>query len=122
MPTPGSTLVLGRDDVVRLLDMPACIDAVERGFLSHARGESMAPGVLGTGVEGGGFHVKTAGMFDPVSGRPVFAAKINANFPGNPDRNGLPTIQGLLALFDARNGRLLAIMDSMEITILRTAA
>jgi alanine dehydrogenase len=116
------TLILARHEVARFLDMPACIDAVERGFLSHARGEAIAPAVLGTHVEGGGFHVKTAGMFDAVAGRPVFAAKINANFPGNPDQNGLPTIQGMLALFDAGNGRVLALMDSMEITILRTAA
>ena len=122
MQTAPSTLILARHEVARLLGMPACIDAVERGFLSHARGESIAPAVLGTHVEGGGFHVKTAGMFDADAGRPVFAAKINANFPGNPDQNGLPTIQGLLALFDAGNGRLLALMDSMEITILRTAA
>src|SRR5687767_349751 len=122
MLVPPSTLILGRPEVTRLLDMPACIAAVERAFLSHARGDSIPPAVLGTHVEGGGFHVKTAGMFDAVAGRPVFAAKINANFPGNPDKNGLPTIQGLLALFDAGDGRVLALMDSMEITILRTAA
>ena len=27
---------------------------------------------------------------------PTFAAKVNANFPGNPDRGGLPTIQGVI--------------------------
>ena len=116
------TLIVRRDDVARLLGMRACIDAVERAFLRHARGEAVPPAVLGTHVEGGGFHVKTAGMLDAIDGRPVFAAKVNANFPGNRDRNGLPTIQGVLALFDAANGRLLALLDSIEITILRTAA
>jgi ornithine cyclodeaminase/alanine dehydrogenase-like protein (mu-crystallin family) len=72
-------------------------------------------------VEHGGFHVKTAGM--RADGEPaVFAAKVNANFPSNPDRYGLPTIQGVLALFDAVNGRLLALLDSIEITSIRTAA
>ncbi len=51
-----------------------------------------------------------------------FAAKINANFPGNPDRHGLPTIQGMIGLFDTANGRALALLDSIEITTLRTAA
>jgi ornithine cyclodeaminase/alanine dehydrogenase-like protein (mu-crystallin family) len=118
---PG-TLVLTREDVVDLLPMPACIGAVERGFECHARGESIAPGVLGTHVEAGGFHVKTAGLRDGTEGRPMFAAKVNANFPANPDRRGLPTIQGVIALFDAADGRVLALLDSIEITSLRTAA
>ena len=102
--------------------MPECIAAVERAFLRHARGEAIPPAVLGVHVESGGFHVKTAGMFDAIDGRPVFAAKVNANFPGNPERHGLPTIQGVIALFDAANGRVLALFDSIEITVLRTAA
>ncbi len=121
-PSSVRTVILGRCDVSKLLDMPTCIEAVERAFLSHSRGETISPALLGTHVEGGGFHVKTAGMFDADAGHPVFAAKMNANFPGNPDQNGLPTIQGVLALFDAANGRLLALIDSIEITILRTAA
>lgn len=116
------TLVLTREDVVRLLPIAACIEAVERGFQRHARGESIAPGILGTHVESGGFHVKTAGLRDAVEGRPVFAAKVNANFPANPDQRGLPTIQGVIALFDAADGRVLALLDSIEITSLRTAA
>jgi ornithine cyclodeaminase/alanine dehydrogenase-like protein (mu-crystallin family) len=53
---------------------------------------------------------------------PYFVVKINANFPENPTSRGLPTIQGVLVLFDARDGVPLAIMDSMAITTLRTAA
>lgn len=49
------------------------------------------------------------------------AVKINANFPGNPQK-GLPTIQGLVALYDGDNGQPLAVMDSIEVTALRTAA
>jgi alanine dehydrogenase len=117
-----ATLVLTREDVVALLPISACIEAVERGFQRHARGESIAPGILGAHVDGGGFHVKTAGLRHAVEGRPMFAAKVNANFPANPDRLGLPTIQGVIALFDAADGRVLALLDSTEITSLRTAA
>ena len=116
------TLVLTREDVVGLLPMPACIEAVQRGFECHARGESIAPGILGTHVQGGGFHVKTAGLRDGADGNAMFAAKVNANFPANPDQRGLPTIQGVIALFDAADGRVLALLDSIEITSLRTAA
>jgi ornithine cyclodeaminase/alanine dehydrogenase-like protein (mu-crystallin family) len=75
--------------------------------------------VLGAHATGGGFHVKTSGL---TGSKPRFVAKVNANFPENPSRRGLPTIQGALILFDAADGRPLAIMDSAEITRLRTAA
>jgi alanine dehydrogenase len=78
--------------------------------------------VLGTHVVDGGFHVKTAGLVGSAGARAYFAAKINANFPGNPARHGLPTIQGAITLHDAADGVLLAVLDSMEITTLRTAA
>ena len=55
-------------------------------------------------------------------GRPYFAAKTNANFPQNAGRFGLPLIQGVIVLCDASNGYPLALMDSMEITIIRTGA
>lgn len=117
-----ATLILRRADVARLLPMPQCIEAVERAFLRYARGDAIAPAVLGSHVDGGGFHTKTAGMRADADDRSLFAAKVNANFPGNPNRNGLPTIQGVLALFDADDGRVLALLDSIELTILRTAA
>lgn len=85
----------------------------------HGLGLAPAPTVAGLHVPGGGFHVK-AGVL-PLE-RTYFAAKVNANFPANPSSWGLPTIQGVVALFDAERGTPLAIMDSMEITKLRTAA
>ena len=115
----SETLALTRRDVSRVIGVRDCIDAVERAFRLHAAGATIAPGVLGAHVERGGFHVKTAGLLD---GRAIFAAKVNANFPGNPGRHGLPTIQGVIALFDAERGTPLAVMDSAGITSLRTAA
>ncbi len=113
-------LILPRAEVAQLLDMSDCIDAVERAFIQHAKGElPTAPGILGAHVSGGGYHVKTAAL----GGKPgYFAAKINANFPDNFTTRGLPTIQGVIALFDLTSGKPLAILDSIEITILRTAA
>jgi alanine dehydrogenase len=107
------TLLLGRADVERLLPAAACIEAVEEAFRDHALGKVPAPGILGMHAANGGFHVK-AGFLGSY-----FAAKVNANFPGNTE---LPTIQGAVILFDAANGRPLAIMDSISITAIRTAA
>jgi len=113
-------LFLDRQDVVTLLPIADCITAVEGAFAAHANGAlPVVPGVLGAHVAAGGFHIKTAAL---GSSPGYFAAKVNANFPGNPARHALPTIQGIIGLFDTSNGRPLALLDSIEITTLRTAA
>jgi alanine dehydrogenase len=114
-----ATLILTRTDVALLLDLRACIEAVEDAFRQHGLGTAVAPGLLGVHVHEGGFHIKAAGMHQPC---PLFAAKINGNFTENPKRHGLPTIQGVIVLADLSNGTPLAILDSIEITIQRTAA
>jgi alanine dehydrogenase len=113
------TLLLSRTEVERLLTMDSCIAAIEDAFREHAEGRVPPSAILGLHADEGGFHVK-AGLLS--ADRPYFAAKINANFPENGQRHGLPTIQGAVMLCDATNGMPLAIMDSMSITALRTAA
>ena len=115
----AATLLLSRSDVERLLAPSACIEAVEAAFRQLGQGKAPAPGILGLHAEDGSFHVKAARL---ALERPYFAAKLNANFPHNGARYGLPTIQGVVVLFDAGNGAPLAMMDSMSITALRTAA
>ena len=100
--------------------MAECIEAVERAFRLHGSGEAPAPAVASVHVPEGAFHVK-AGVL-PVGNRAYFVAKTNANFPRNPSRYGLPTIQGTLVVCDTERGTPLALMDSIEITALRTAA
>ena len=113
------TRILTRQDVQTVLGWDECIAAVERAFLLHAEGRSLGPGVLGVRAGAGGFHIKAAGL---DLGRTYFAAKTNANFPENPRRHGLPAIQGVIVLCDATDGRPLAVMDSIEVTLRRTAA
>lgn len=113
------TLLLTRRDVAELLPMSDCIDAVAEAFRAQASGRTLPSGVLGLHAPAGGLHVKAAGFWRD---RLYLAAKVNSNFPGNPESRGLPTIQGLLTLFDGEDGRPLAIIDSTEITALRTGA
>ena len=112
-------LVLSRRDVLELLTLRDCIDAVEAAFRLHAEGRTLGPGVLGVPAGDGGFHIKAAGL---VGERRYFAAKTNANFPENPRRFGRPAIQGTVVLFDATTGEPLATMDSGSVTALRTGA
>ena len=104
--------------LARLMGIDDYIAAVEAAFRAHAEGRTSQPMPLHIEVEGGGFHAKGAYM---GADRAWVAVKVNSNFPGNP-RKGLPTIQGAVLLYDAGDGRLLAILDSMEITAKRTAA
>src|SRR5882724_2769442 len=87
----ASVIVLSRRDVAALLDQASCIAAVEEAFRLHAAGRTLAPALLSVHARDGGFHVKAAGL--AADRRTYFAAKTNANFPGNPERHGLPTIQ-----------------------------
>jgi alanine dehydrogenase len=113
------TLLLTRSQVAALLGVEECMTAVEQTFKLYAEGQIALPGVLGIPGADGGLHIK-AGLL--TVGRSYFVAKANTNFPQNPKRFGLPTIQGIIMLCDAENGCPLALMDSMEITILRTGA
>jgi alanine dehydrogenase len=113
------TLLLCRSDVEELLSLRDCIDAVDRIFRLQGEGKVPNPGILGVKAPGGGLHVK-AGLLP--GDRNYLVAKLNANFPGNNARFDLPTIQGVIVVFDAENGTPLAILDSIDITIKRTAA
>ncbi|HEX8652465.1 MAG TPA: ornithine cyclodeaminase family protein [Pyrinomonadaceae bacterium] len=117
---PVGTLLLGRSEIAQLLALDECIDAVEQAFKFHAEGRTLPPGVLGIHAREGGFHIKAAGLkFDH---RTYFATKINGNFFQNMKRFGMPNIQGIIVLCDGENGYPLAVMDSIEITIIRTGA
>jgi alanine dehydrogenase len=113
------TILLSRSDVAGLLDLDDCITAVNEAFGAFGSARARAPGALAHAVAGGAFHVKAASLH---LGRSYFASKTNGNFFHNAERFGLPRIQGVIVLCDAENGTPLALMDSIEITILRTGA
>jgi len=95
------------------------LSAVEAGFSSYANGGASVPPPTHIRSSNGNFHAKSACL---LLDRPYVALKLNGNFPTNPQQNGLPTIQGVVLLFDGNDGTVLAVMDSIEITLRRTAA
>jgi alanine dehydrogenase len=112
----AATIILNGQEVTKLLSIDECMAAVEKTFGLYAEGKTLTPKLLGMHVDSGGFHIKTG-----VLGS-YFVAKMNANFPWNSKQYGLPTIQGVIIVCDVSNGRLLSLMDSIEITIIRTGA
>jgi alanine dehydrogenase len=113
------TLLLRRGEVEQMLSIHACIDAVENIFRLQGQGKVPAPGILAVKTAHGGLHVKAALL---PGERNYIVAKLNTNFPQNRAAYDLPTIQGLIILYDGDNGRPLAVLDSIDITIKRTAA
>ncbi len=114
-----NTLILSRAYVASSAHPIDYIRAVEAAFRALAAGDMQSLPVGHVPAQGGAFHIKSAVS---VAGQRRAAIKINGNFPGNPAERGLPTIQGCIVLTDGEDGRLLAVMDSTEITAQRTAA
>jgi alanine dehydrogenase len=119
-PSPAELIVLSRRDVARLMDYAGYVDAVEAAFRAAVEGSALAPPAAAFHLPAGSFHAKAAALM--AGEAPVMAIKLNGNFPGNPAAHGLPTVQGIIYLADAANGRPLALMDSIEITINCTGA
>ena len=113
------TLLLDRNEIAALVSLEDCLDVVESAFKAHALGETLGSGLLHVEAPSGEFHIKAGGLKTPSA---YFALKANAGFFGNAERFGLPNIQGLVLLYDAENGRPLAVMDSLGITAKRTGA
>lgn len=112
-------LILSRTDIAGLMDYGDYVDAVEAAFRAAAAGHAVAPPASALHVPAGSFHAKGAALLGDEA---AVAIKINGNFPGNQAANGLPTVQGVIYLADGGNGRPLAVMDSIEVTINRTGA
>jgi ornithine cyclodeaminase len=109
--------ILRRPDVVRALDMSACIDAVERAFVAYSAGGAELPGVIHLDVPeaGGEIHVKAGHLH----GGPHYAIKMASGFAGVEP----PAIDGMVALFDARDGSPAALLlDGGYLTDVRTGA
>jgi ornithine cyclodeaminase/alanine dehydrogenase-like protein (mu-crystallin family) len=114
-----ATIILSGPEVAALMAEADWLAAVETGFRAAAAGQASAPPPMTLPGIGGAFHAKGAALWD---GRPFVALKLNGNFPGNPEARGVPTIQGAILLCDGETGCLLALMDSIEVTLRRTAA
>jgi len=113
------TILLSGHDLRRLLRPEAAIEALREAYAALADNRGDQGKSLGFMVEGGSIHVKSGLL--PGS-HLAFAAKVNVNLPDNWKAHRLPTIQGVVVVSDAKDGRPLAIMESITLTGIRTAA
>lgn len=110
----GDLLYLSRTDVERLLDVDAMFDALARALAAYSEGSASAPPRTAVRVQRGLLGV----MPGYVPGA-ALESKLVSVFPEN-DHQGIPSHQGLIALFDEENGTPLAVMDGGYITQIRT--
>jgi ornithine cyclodeaminase/alanine dehydrogenase-like protein (mu-crystallin family) len=108
-------LFLEQAAVSRLIDRQELLDALADGFRSLSAGEVVAPPRIEVSVDAG-FSLSMPAY------RPGghIGVKIVNVFDGNASL-GLPSHLALIALFDAKTGACVAVMDGTEITALRTA-
>jgi ornithine cyclodeaminase len=113
------TLLVGHHDVIALLPMSECIDAMTEALRTLARGGALLPLRQVVRLANGrdAFALMPAVLDEPAA----LGAKIITVFPGN-DATPYDSHQGAVLLFDLEYGRLIAILDASTITALRTAA
>ena len=104
-------LVLGRDEVERLLDVEVLLGRLERAFVELSAGRASVPPRVAAFTPDG-FLAAMPGYVDGV-----LAAKLVALFP-----EAEPSHQALIAVFDPGTGTPLAVMDGTHITAARTGA
>jgi ornithine cyclodeaminase len=113
------TLFVSHDDVIKLLPMSDCIDAMTEALRALALGRALLPLRSVIRLPGGpnAFALMPAVLEDP----PALGAKVITVVPGN-DATPYDSHQGAVLLFDMQYGRLIAIIDASTVTALRTAA
>ncbi len=115
----AGTLLVGHRDVLALLPMSECIEAMTDALRTLAQGRAILPLRQVVRLPDGrnAFALMPAALEQPSA----LGAKVITVFPGN-DATPYDSHQGAVLLFDMEYGRLIAIIDASTITALRTAA
>jgi len=113
-------LVVGHDEVKRLLPMEECIELMALVLADLARSAVWQPlrFVVRPPEEPSLMGLMPAHRSDP---EPAYGLKVVCIFPGNPER-GLDAHQGGVLLFDGETGEPRALLDASAVTEVRTAA
>jgi ornithine cyclodeaminase/alanine dehydrogenase-like protein (mu-crystallin family) len=108
-------LYLSRADVERVLDIDAMLDVLAQALVAFSAGRASVPPRVAVRVGERGLLGVMPGYIPEVA----LETKLVSVFPEN-DAHGMPSHQGLIALFDEMNGTPVALMDGTFITAIRT--
>src|SRR4051794_13078460 len=115
-PAHCEIVLLSGRDLKHLLDPKIVVQALQETYAALAEHRGDQGHSVGFMIDGGSIHVKSGLL--PGS-HLAFASKVNVNRPDNWKQHRLPTIQGMVVVSDAKDGRPLAIMESMTLTGIR---
>lgn len=112
-------LVVSHGEVRQHLPMIDCMKAMESALMLLDREEAFNPlrNVIWLPDKSGLTVLMPSSLSEP----PVMGVKAISVFPGN-SATEYDSHQGVVMLFEAQNGRLLALIDATEVTAIRTAA
>jgi ornithine cyclodeaminase/alanine dehydrogenase-like protein (mu-crystallin family) len=119
------TLLVSHREVANLLPMRECIEAMADAFRSLSIGDARLPLRQVISIPGTpnllALMPGQLGVASRDRSRSAIGAKVITVFPGN-DATPLDSHLGVVLLFEAEMGRLLAIIDASSVTAIRTAA
>lgn len=109
---------ISSEEVYAALPMADCIDVVEAAMIAVSRGQATLPlrSIMPLG-SGNAMGIMPGGLAQPH----VHGIKLVSLYPDNPKR-GLSSHQGVILLFDSRDGQPIAAVDGASVTAQRTAA
>lgn len=113
------TLIVNQKQVEQILTMPACIEVMAKAFAALARGEATMP--LRTFMWLPDKSGLLASMPSHLANLNAIGLKAITVFPGN-EGTEFDAHIGVVLLYGAKHGEMLAIMDATSITAIRTAA
>jgi ornithine cyclodeaminase/alanine dehydrogenase-like protein (mu-crystallin family) len=105
------TLLIRRSEILEILDWNRTIQAVRNAFLASATNGVLPPASTQVTMPAHSLHIKAGGLTKP----PVVTVKANLRPDG-------AAALGAVLVFDQGTNRLRAVLDSSDITALRTAA
>jgi ornithine cyclodeaminase/alanine dehydrogenase-like protein (mu-crystallin family) len=119
------TLLVSHREVTGLLPMRECIDVMADAFRALAVGNAQLPLRQVIRLPGSpnllALMPGQLGVSSRERQQPALGAKIITVFPGN-DATPVDSHLGVVLLFEAEMGRLVAIIDASSVTAIRTAA
>jgi ornithine cyclodeaminase/alanine dehydrogenase-like protein (mu-crystallin family) len=111
-----SAILLSASEIRELLDHRALLEQLRHAMIAYA-GDSRIPGRrTHSPIPANVPHSVMIVFPGLVPGIPAYTVKINAKLPAS-----TPSVLGLISLHDLETGKLLAVMDSIAITAIRTA-
>lgn len=112
--TPSS--VLSADDTARCLPYPELVACIGKAMAEYAAGKIVAPERQVLDYPQGGQMLSM-----PAVAQDIGVHKLANVMPGNAAL-GMPSILALVAVYDARTGQPLGLLDGPAVTVRRTAA